>query len=152
MCKRTDIWTYSHHEWVHVVGLGFQIATISHPILIQDAIILHSGNISPLEKLQQKDITISHLTLILLEIMASASLQHIKRLAGHNFNTIMMVSIVQCSCCLPVHLSSVCEAAGLPLPSFFSSHLCWETCSCSSWVVHCPYPDSLCSLKRVRSL
>lgn len=49
----------SYHEWVHVVSLGLQVAAISHPIVLWDAIILHCGNIPPLKKLQQNIIQIN---------------------------------------------------------------------------------------------
>ena len=42
----------SYHDWVHVVSLGLQVSTISHPIIFWDTIILHCGNISPFKKLQ----------------------------------------------------------------------------------------------------
>lgn len=45
----------SNHKWVHVIRLGLQVATISHSIFLQGAIILHSCNIPPLEKLQQNN-------------------------------------------------------------------------------------------------
>lgn len=47
---------------------------------------------------------------------------------------------------LPARPFSVCEAVALPLPFSSSFLLCSETCSCSSWAVHCPLPDSWCSL------
>ena len=40
-----------YHEGVHVVGLGFQIATVGHSILLQCSIFLHRCNVSPLEEL-----------------------------------------------------------------------------------------------------
>lgn len=43
----------SYHEWVDVISLGLQVATICHSIVLQDAIIFHCGNIPPFKQLEQ---------------------------------------------------------------------------------------------------
>lgn len=113
----------SHHEWVHVVCLGLQVATISHPIILWDTVILHCCNIPPLEKLQDQKAT------------------KIKALI--HYKCTLKLTVNRCvkyffRLFLPVHPFSVCEAVTLPLLFSFSFLLCSETCFCSSWAVHCP--------------
>lgn len=65
----------SYHDWIHVVSLGLQVATIGHPIILWDTIILHCGNIPPLKKLQYWILTLG-------------------TLAGHNFVVISSITVI----------------------------------------------------------
>lgn len=167
----------SYHEWVHVISLGLQVAAIGHPVVLQDAIIFHCSNIPPFKQLEHS----SYVNKLFQSYLAQHSDYFAKKNTQHAFRfscwlwqqwqetpsdslwfpepckewlqvLLLYVEDNSTQFCSPVHPFSVCGAVGLPPPSFFSFHLCWEICSCSSWVVHCPYPGSLCSLWRCRKI